>query len=317
MFKAVVAWAHSRWMKRTTREGRRAERVLARARGMPVVPTRFGMALLAVLLVMFVWSINYRLNLGYFLTFLLTIVAMLSAGVTVFQLAGLKVRVRGGEAVFLGEMARFEVVVSEQEGRTRGTFVVAHTWGQEQVSGVLANNAQTIVVEQPTHARGWQEVGDLRLSTTLPFGMFICWQWLWLEGRVLVYPRPDGALPLPSLSPIGEGVRTAAVAGEEDFSGLRAYVAGDALSKVAWKLVGRGELLLKQFEGQAEEGLTLDYAKIQGDVEGRLSQLTRWVLQAQALGLAYALYLPNKVIAQGSGVAHQRACLQALALFEA
>ena len=47
--------------------------------------------------------------------------------------------------------------------------------------------------------------------------------------------------------------------------------------------------------------------------EHKLSRLCAWVLQADRLGLRYGLRLPGLEIAPGSGEAHKRRCLEALA----
>jgi uncharacterized protein (DUF58 family) len=49
------------------------------------------------------------------------------------------------------------------------------------------------------------------------------------------------------------------------------------------------------------------------DGEARLSRLTAWVLAADRAELAWTLRLPGRALARGSGTAHRRACLDALA----
>jgi len=78
---------------------------------------------------------------------------------------------------------------------------------------------------------------------------------------------------------------------------------------------GRG-MLTKQFSGQALPELWLDWDDLAGmDTEARLSRLCRWVLDAQNAGLSYGLRIPGSTLAPGIGEAHQRTCLEALALF--
>jgi len=50
--------------------------------------------------------------------------------------------------------------------------------------------------------------------------------------------------------------------------------------------------------------------------EARLSQLCRWVLQAERRGVQYALAMPRRLIEYGSGEVHRVACLEALARHE-
>ena len=50
-------------------------------------------------------------------------------------------------------------------------------------------------------------------------------------------------------------------------------------------------------------------------LEQRLSQLTQWVLDCERQGETYSLRLPQRSLPAGHGMAQQRACLEALALY--
>ena len=60
----------------------------------------------------------------------------------------------------------------------------------------------------------------------------------------------------------------------------------------------------------------LDYSELPDvlGIEGRLSRLTRWVLDADASHMRYGLKLPDAMIFIGSGPAHREHCLTALAV---
>lgn len=66
-------------------------------------------------------------------------------------------------------------------------------------------------------------------------------------------------------------------------------------------------------EGNSE--LLLDFALTPGQPEARLSQLCRWILDAEQSGVSYGLRLPHLIIPTAIGITHQRRCLEALALF--
>ena len=72
----------------------------------------------------------------------------------------------------------------------------------------------------------------------------------------------------------------------------------------------------KQFEGGTHPTQWLDWRMTHGDVEQRLSQLARWVLDAEEEGRPYGLRLPGNDIPAGQGELHQHRCLEALALFQ-
>ena len=62
--------------------------------------------------------------------------------------------------------------------------------------------------------------------------------------------------------------------------------------------------------------LSWDAVASLGHVEARLSQLTKWVLDASASGAMFGLDIPGEHIGFGQGAEHRERCLRALALFE-
>jgi uncharacterized protein (DUF58 family) len=105
--------------------------------------------------------------------------------------------------------------------------------------------------------------------------------------------------------------------GDEDFSGLRNYVAGDAMPRIAWKALAREQgLQVKQFSAYQGRELWLDWRQLPDIAQERkLELLTRWVLDAEAQGLNYGLRLPGVELLPGQGQSHRIECLSSLALF--
>jgi uncharacterized protein (DUF58 family) len=127
-------------------------------------------------------------------------------------------------------------------------------------------------------------------------------------------------VPLPHADGDGRDAQAQRVRGSDDFAGLRAYAKGDPVRHIAWRAMARnpeGRTLTKLFDGGAsgEVALTLDAALIHSPgLEPAISLLTRWVLDADAQALRYALVLPGLHLRPASGSAHRAACLEALAL---
>lgn len=309
-----MAALRQRWLQR--QEGGQ-EKVLASMARLPVVPTGFGFALGAVLAVMFVWSANHQLNLGYALTFLVAILALLSAAMTVAQLAGLRLHLDDAQAVFAGEVARFPLSVEDLDGRVRSGLRFVCAGRETALDGLEAGGSQTVWLEMQTAlSRGWQQVEAVDVSSRHPLGWFLSWQWLRLQAKVLVYPLPLGDLPLPYVATAQSGTFAAQAIGEDELAGLGPYHPGDSLSRVAWKRSGRsGDWLVKRFVGEGAPEIVLDYAQLRGDAEARLSQLCQWVLDADKAGFAFSLRLPGSELPLERGAAHRERCLRALALF--
>jgi uncharacterized protein (DUF58 family) len=96
---------------------------------------------------------------------------------------------------------------------------------------------------------------------------------------------------------------------------LRPFRDGDSPRQVAWKAYARGApLLVREYHDPRGRERRLDYAQLATlEAEVRLAQLARWVLDADHEGESWSLRLPGALLALASGVAHRRACLDALA----
>jgi uncharacterized protein (DUF58 family) len=274
-------------------------------------------------------SINYQLNLGYALTFLLAGTGVVSMHMTHGNLRGLCLHLRPVAAVFAGDPALLEAVISNPsrarhaltlrfEDRGRAS-VVGHT-GAAGPPGAdacdLAAGGQTSahLTMLPGH-RGWHAAPTLVLETVFPFGLFRAWTVWRPAARVLAWPRPEHpAPPLPS-SPAAPGdERPARQGAGSELDGVRPWRRGDSMRQVAWKKVARhGELVSRETAGSAPRTLWLSWADTGGDTEARLSRLAAWVLMAGQEGLDCGLRLPGTELAPAQGDAHRRTALGLLA----
>jgi len=281
-----------------------------------ILPTRRGLALAFVLVLMLLGDINYNLSLGYVLTFLLAMMAVMSMLHAFRNLAHLEVRAGRADAVFCGETARFVLHFRNPSSLARYQLVLGDGGGNTVGFDAPARQDIEVAFPIPTTQRGWLQAGRLTLYTEFPLGLFHAWSYLHFDMRCLVYPKPvdEATLPLGD-APDGAGKRS--VAGDDDFAGLRVYAAGDALPRIAWKAYARERgLQVKQFAMQIGEELWLDFAAApEPDTEGKLAHMTRWVLDADAQGLRYGLKLPDGELPPGDGQPHRNECLRRLALF--
>jgi uncharacterized protein (DUF58 family) len=282
-----------------------------------ILPTRAGLGFALILLLMLAGSINYNLSLGYLLTFLLGSVGFTAMLHTFRNLAGLRITAGRTLPVFAGEHARFVLRLHNPSGKTRFSIALSPKNSTPEMFDVSGNTNVLAAASVPTSRRGFLHPGRLTLYTRYPLGLYQAWAYIELDERCLVYPRPAPVgTPMPPLA-VGNGDSGGHTNGREDFAGLRQYQPGDSSRHIAWKALARdGVLLTKQFTGQAarELWLSIELAPQGLNLEGKLSCLTRWVLDAHAAGLAYGLKLPARTISIGHGEAHREQCLEALAL---
>lgn len=289
-----------------------------------IVPTRAGLSFAALLLLLFVGSINYNLGLGFLLTFFTGGCAVVDMVLTSRNLARLHLAAGHAPAIYAGEPATFELRLINRTKvpryAVRMDFLAA---GEPRHVADVAPGATTpVLLSTDGGARGWLAAPRVRLVTRFPLGLFRAWSYWQPDARLLVYPFPETdapALPLQGEAR-DDGVGHA---GQDDFAGIRSYQPGDAMRHLAWRQIARvdaqfgGQLATKHFEGGALAELCLDLHALppQLDLEARLSRLTRWVLEAEQRQLPYALQLGGLRFAPALGDAHRAACLQALALY--
>jgi uncharacterized protein (DUF58 family) len=284
-----------------------------------ILPTRQGFTYAAMLLVMLTGSINYTLGLGFVLTFLLVALGVNAMIHTFRNLANL--RITGGRAhpVFAGDVAHFMIYLENGSDFDRYAIGLTQDGRESTFVDVPANATAPASVGVPAARRGVLRPGRLTLFTRFPLGLYRAWSYVEFDIHCLVYPRPAfPGLPLPpATASDGAGARHSL--GQEDFSGLRQYHAGDSPRHIAWKAAARDQgLLTKQFSGRAETELWLDWSALPTAMgaEERLAHLARWVLTAHSAGTSYGLRLPGKTVELAAGEAQRERCLEALALYE-
>lgn len=296
-------------------------------RNVYILPTGSGWMLALTLIVLLIASINFQLNLGYLLTFLLAGSAVVGMHICHANLRGLTLHLKAPEPHFLGTSTSFEVQLSSERKSARyGIALAVHGPGKEPHhwawTDVPAQGQSSVQVAFRPDRRGLHRVPTLTAETRFPLGTFRVWTYWRPAAQVLVYPAPETpAPPLPPGEPRASGTGSAQSQGIGEFDGVRAYRRGDPLKLVVWKKAakslgtGTDDLVSRDAQQAQRHELWLDLVRTSlTDPEARISRLTAWVLQADRLGLDYGLRLPGVEMAPSSGAAHRRACLEALAL---
>jgi len=294
-----------------------ADTITLNQRRIFILPTRRGLGLALLIVLLLLIAFVYGNNLVYFLAFLLAGVFFVTILHTYKSLAGLTVRAGQPADAFAGSAAGF--VFYLQNATVQPRYGIHIKLSDGLVVDLPPKQTQTITLYTPTSQRGWLVCGTLTLSACFPLGLFRAWSPLRFDSKLLVFPKPAAyAPPLPqgrqdSGTPFGSQSR-----GSEDFYGARPYQLGDPLRHIHWKTFAKGrQLQTKQYAGGSDaDHLWLDYAIAPGsDREQRLSLLCRWLIDAEQSGLRYGLRLPGQEFAPDRGRKHYLSCLKALALF--
>ncbi len=298
-------------------------------RNVYILPTGPGFMLGITLLVLLVASINYQLNLGYVLTFLLAGSAVVGMHVCHGTLRGLTMHLIAPEPTFAGASVAIGITLSSTRRSVRHGIGLA-VLGTEHwsLTDVPAQGSARVQVAFTPTQRGRQPLPALTAETRFPLGTFRVWTIWRPAARVVVYPKPEAHPPPlpPGQAQSAGGTARARHLGSGEYDGVRAYRRGDPLKQVVWKKAAKAdELVSRDSEALQRLELWLDLAQtgIAGALlpgaaqEQALSRLCAWVRLADQRELRFGLRLGQQTLAPASGEAHLRACLQALALYQA
>lgn len=300
-------------------QGEKATRgsVLLNHRRIFILPSKTGLGFVLLILILLLIAIVYNNNLAYLLTFLLASIFFITILHSFKSLASLLVFASPGTAVFAGEAAGFDISIKNPGNFERFNLQLSL---EESIYFCLKKQqTKHFTMYCKTDKRGWLEIEKLTLSSTFPLGFFRAWSPMRFLARVLVYPKPwRGNLPFPETEgQQDQALKNNQLKGNDDFYGLKEYQPGDPIKHIHWKAFAKGQgLHSKQYESGFSADLYLNYDQTSGhNVEERLSQLCRWVIDAEKAGLRYGFSLPGFKLNTGNGKKHYEKCLEAMALF--
>jgi uncharacterized protein (DUF58 family) len=340
---ADLKWSQPRtWFRVAKPTG---DSTLLSRRHIYILPTRFGWLYAMLLLAALTGAINYSLSMGFAMTFLLAGLGAVTMLHTWRNLAYLKISAYRAQPVVAGQPAVFEFRVGEAQNRARYTVMAKfddRVQIQTQAQSVaqprnqsskqanktfqvpLADHQDIPALSEsffrlslPSQRRGWLKAPRIVFSTQFPVSLFNVWAYAEIDHACLIYPAPGPhSLTIASPDMQAKEGQQRHLQGNDDFAGHRNYQFGDSPKRVDWKASSREQgLLTKLFQGDATSTLWLDWAMTTGEnMEIRISQLARWVIDAEDNHLSYGLRLPKQEIKPDQGSAHYHQCMTALAL---
>lgn len=280
------------------------------------VPTRLGVGLLVMVVLLWLVGLNYQANLAYIAAFWLLgfiIVAVLQNRA---QLLGLRLEVKMPSEIFAGTPA--EITLDAAGNTRRRRLWLAQDDGDGWQPWHIPGGSASAVLPLQAQMRGYLRLPLLRVAAAAPFG--ICTtecRWQWRSDKV-VFPAPEAHDP-PAGFHADEcgGVQAASARSSDDLSHLQAHQSGASLQHIAWKTYAKtGEMLDKKFEAAETGGSSriISYRDYPSAGREQLAALLcHRVLEAERRGIRYELELPGRTVAPQKS--QREICLTALALW--
>ena len=296
-----------------------ADRIELRQRSTYILPSKAGIFLLGVILLMLIGSTNYQNNLAFLLTFLTASIGLVSMILTFKNLQGLVFRLGKIESVFSGDRLIIPVKVSCRFKQAHFTIGCGISKSSLFYVDLAKEEANSFELKVDTTKRGWFSFPRIMTTSSYPFGLFSVWSWFRFSSQILIYPKPIEPPFKGSDANKSEEDGDNKVLGSDDLYGLRCYQSGDPLSRIDWKALARERgLFSKEFVAYQSQNLEFDWDDFSAvEQELRLSYLCYLVEEASKFNYQYSLILPHLKIAVNSGEMHRNSCLEALACYGA
>jgi uncharacterized protein (DUF58 family) len=339
-----ITHLRNRWQRWWQSRAQASDTHMLKQRNVYIVPTGAGWMMALTVAVLLLASINFQLNLGYLLTFLIAGAALASMHAGHANLRDLQLQLMPVQAVFEGEPLQLQVACQNPGPRARWALgaksmppqrsrLVRGKASAPQPSPIdwawydvaAQTTTQWVLAVHPMR-RGHHLLPLLTLETRYPLGLFRVWTWWRPAARVWVYPRPEIAPPpWPQQTGHGEGGQPQTQAASNEFEGVRPYRAGDPARSVVWKKAAKrmalaqpgtfdAHLISRDRAAMPSYHHWLDLADTHCTAhELALSRLCAWLLKAHEEGLTVGLRLPTRTLEPATGARHLHDCLRALA----
>jgi uncharacterized protein (DUF58 family) len=284
-----------------------------------VYPNRNSIGLVAVLLAMWYAGASQNNGAAYLLCFVLVALAIASAPAAWANVRGLEIRPEPIRPVFAGEQMRLALTVGNPSRKSRFGLTVRFDSSNEAGHIPFLERTKSARTEAfaPALKRGLFERHRVSISSSFPIGFVTARSPQTIQQPAYVYPKAEGGRALPMTFDPARDTREGNRAEGDDYAGVRSWIPGESMRHIDWKAVSRGQpFMTKQWTSDAGHRLVLSWDQLSDlEYESRLSQLARWVIDAENQGLDYGLSIPGRVIQPSRGEQHFHTCLQALAVF--
>jgi uncharacterized protein (DUF58 family) len=285
-------------------------------RNLYILPTGLGWLWLAGIGLLMVVGVQTQANGPLFLAFLMLGLWLLALHLTHFNLQGLELRCARPSWGFADALVPYPLLVRSTalcEGLRLQWLDQA---AEPHEVGVLRPGEHRLNLPWRPPARGLRCPGGLRLFSTAPLGLFICWTiWHPPQAQLIVPARRPG--PVRELKGAVATEREVVAGQWLEASGdlwhdLRPKHPLDSPSRIAWKLAAQGRgALVKRFARAAPQALVLAPDPSLPN-ERALEHLSERLCQLHRQGMAYSLLWQGELVGPAEGLAHRDRCLRLL-----
>lgn len=278
---------------------------------------RQGIIFILLTLILGASAVNTGNNLLYLITSLMLALMGLSGMASLLNLLGLSLSISHPPEIYARQKTLFSLCVKNKKILPSFLLQFSYGNGETYLGYIPAKKQLTVPAWFIFSKRGWQKIGEIKVSSKFPVGFFERGFIIREEKRFLVYPKP-----IPCKHPLTQGNVAFQRDGknilekEGDLRQLRKFYPGDTLRDVHWPATARyGRFIVKEYTIEKPKALILTIDKKQ-DLETSLGRLTYLTSRLIAQNYPLGLRLPNLFIPPAQGVLQKRKLLETLAIYE-
>jgi uncharacterized protein (DUF58 family) len=273
-----------------------------------IVPTRQGILLLFISLLIVLLAINFESALNYALAFWLMSMLWVAVHLTYRNLSGLSISKLSGTLVCVGDIAEVTIKLSSKSKVNRGVIEFIHEeWGSVHVA---VNDVEaTVTLPLKAYTRGAIVPPRFKVESRYPFGLIVAWSHIHIDVKAWAYPegvRYDRSDVKANSEDDDQSLDDHFYRpGSEDFHSLKNYVPGDSIKRIHWPGFSRDILLVKSFSDYQSSDETIDWDGFPGvPDELRLSAIAYYSQQFHDKNIPFGIRIPGTDIEPGKGGEH-------------
>ena len=284
-----------------------------------IVPTRQGLSLLIISILILLLAINFESALNYALAFWLISMLWVAVHLTFRNLTGLTLIGQSGTLVRVGDTVEVTIKIVSKSAVNRGVLEFIHEeWGAVQVA--VSELETTVVLPLVAYSRGAILPPRFRIETRFPFGLIVAWSQVQIDVNGWAYPQSqqfERASALPSGADDDAALNDHFFKpGSEDFHSLRSYVPGDSIKRLHWPGFSRDLLLVKSFSDYQSSDEIIEWDHFPGvPTELKLSAIAYYSEYYFKKNTPFGIRIPGREIAPDKGIEHLTRVRQQLAEF--
>src|SRR3989339_844072 len=288
-----------------------------------ILPSLNGMIFIMTNVALLLMGLIYTNNLILLVSFINASVLFTILFVTNYNLQGLKISEVVIAPQFAGDTVMAECIIENGSPLERPGVCIRVKDRKFQTSSIKfdlkPHQRIKIPFSLPISKRGVYKISRLSLYSTYPLGLFYAWKLLKQEIEFYIFPRPLGLSliesPLEKMEVEADYIRNARP-GSDEFQEHRQFRTGESYKSVDWKILARKKQKLTKLFGSSSSNcikITIDKCP-QEDMENKLSQLAKWIMECHHEDLYWSLQIPKRsLISINKGDRHYKDCLKALA----